>query len=188
MLLLANSGYAVKLDHTRIDECARNFSKTNDTQTFNNCLSTAEIYPKKPKECYQSDAALYALKVVFYVSVAFISLYLTASYGAILIKFLSVRFDCGHGCVKLLESSESKSPPTIVTEKSSCFASLWGSKHRQSTPAAINPLQAMTEKTVATLSTIVTGVMTYVSAGWIYSLWQSWTSKDADCQYALDQQ
>ncbi|MEI6806728.1 MAG: hypothetical protein WCK49_09535 [Myxococcaceae bacterium] len=131
-------------------------------------MTSAEIIPNKPQACYQSEAALYALSVVFFVSVGIVSTSILVSNGAIILQFLSKKFDCCHGCGDFIEVVTKNTP----TEPEN----------------AAMLLKAMTAKTMTTLGTVMTGVITYVSAGWIYNLWQQWTAKNADCEFYLSQQ
>lgn len=179
-LLFSTIGHAVTLNYTLINQCAENFTNYNDlngtnrTEIFNACISKAEIRSKKPQDCYQSEAAYYALEFISWASLGLFLASLVLNNAEIIIKFLSQKGFCPHCCSKLAEiTSQEAQDPTDSQTKIISSAAL---------------LRSFSGKAIATLSTIVTGIITYVSTNWIFDSLGKWTSKDADCQYWLDQQ
>lgn len=171
-LLFAHFTYGITINSTIVAECAVNFSSCdnithNCSDILNQCINNSKIISNKPQACYQAEAAAYAFKIASLFAVGTFSLILFLSNSPLVIKYLINRFECCSGCLDKIEVV-SKEPINNPTPPPEHFVML---------------LKTLTTNTATTLTTVLTGTITFVSTGWLFNLWQSWTSKDADCQY-----
>src|SRR3989338_2450130 len=187
-LLLSSQAYAELINFTHTDLCAQIFSNcssphclgfnhSNITQNcmenFNHCMNSLRLDTKPPQACYQEKTAgsifYFALYATISVFSAAIFVY-PAFYVIVQLLAKHKKLPCCMSLLKTIsgDASESEAMSTTTGTGTSPAAS--------ATTQPINPGQIIGSKIMGSLATSVTMLISFVTVGWIFSLWQSFTT------------
>jgi hypothetical protein len=191
MLLLANFSHAATLNHTRIDECARSFLTNNDTETFNNCLSTAEIRSKKPQSCYQADAGEQCFLTAVKVSGAIFAASILAAIMPTIINWIQATqcsSNCCDGCRSDLPDNDSPDAGGDLESGNRDIPSFMKTGTNPNIPIGPTNLAYLKKISTVTFGQIAAYfsiAISFASASQLFTLWQAWTIARANCAYDL---
>jgi hypothetical protein len=177
--VLANA--QVPVNNTLLNQCTANLINCanhtacdldhNNTcmSTFSACFAQAETQLRSPLSCYQAAAAKNIFKYAWTIVLSIVSASVAIPAIAVLMKFIIKRYTCCHCLQKLVLADLSKQPDAEAGDD---------------TPVnTIALIQSLSSISIAKAGVVFSGVVSFVSANWLFQLWQAQTTTDAACRF-----
>lgn len=170
---LLNSCAASLVNCTNYTACTFENNITGCIHAFNTCVTQAQMQLRFPLSCYQAAAAKNTFKDAWIIVLSVISASIAIPAIIVLFKFIIKKCACCPCLVKLVIAE----PPSKQPDAEA------GRSEEQIPVTTLALLQSISGIGVAKAGVIFSGIVSFVSANWLFQLWQAQTTTDASCRF-----